>query len=229
MIKSVTCQNVCKSYLQGPNEVKALVDINLNIEGGEFISLCGPSGSGKTTLLNLLGGLDISSSGEIRIAGRLLNHMSQAELARLRLHSIGFVFQSYNLLPVLSACENVEFIMQLQGIRAKERRERAMLVLREVGLSGLEDRRPGELSGGQQQRVAIARAIVTFPSLILADEPTANLDSKTAAELMDMMLELNEEHSITFIFSTHDQLVMNYAKRLIRLHDGKIVSDDTRK
>ena len=187
--------------------------------------MAGPSGSGKTTLLNLVGGLDASDAGSIVVAGNAIDKMSQSRLAHLRLHKIGFVFQAYNLIPVLSAAENVEFVMLLQGLKADERQQRAKAILDEVGLAGKYDRRPAELSGGQQQRVAVARAIVSNPSIVLADEPTANLDSETGNGLLEMMKKMNEEKNVTFIFSTHDKMVMDYARRLILLRDGRLVED----
>ncbi len=223
---TVTCRHLSKIYQQGSITASALVDINLKIPKGDFVCLSGPSGSGKTTLLNLLSGLDIPTSGEISINGEQVEKMSKSALADLRLHKIGFVFQAYNLIPVLSVQENVEFVMQLQGISSAERARRVRAVLKEVGLKGLENRRPKNLSGGQQQRVAVARAIVSEPSLILADEPTANLDSHTADSLMQLLRTMNEEHSVTFLFSTHDKLVMDYSKRLIKLRDGRIENDD---
>ena len=183
----VECIDVQKTYQQGRIAVQALKDINLSIGKGEFLAVAGPSGSGKTTLLNLVGGLDASDAGSIIVDGNAFDQMSQSQLAKLRLHKIGFVFQAYNLIPVLSATENVEFVMLLQGIPSSERRERAQAILDDVGLAGKYDRRPSELSGGQQQRVAVARAIVSNPSIVLADEPTANLDSKTGTGLLDMM------------------------------------------
>ena len=214
-----------KTYQQGRIAVQALKDINLSIGKGEFLAVAGPSGSGKTTLLNLVGGLDVSDAGTIIVDGNAFDQMSQSQLARLRLHKIGFVFQAYNLIPVLSATENVEFVMLLQGIPSSERRERAHAILDDVGLEGKYDRRPSELSGGQQQRVAVARAIVSNPSIVLADEPTANLDSKTGTGLLDMMKKMNTEKNVTFIFSTHDKMVMDYARRLILLHDGRLEED----
>jgi len=222
---SVTCSQVSKVFKQGELAVQALSDVNLDIATGGFVCLSGPSGSGKTTLLNLIGGLDRPTDGEITVAGQRIDRISMSELAELRLQHIGFVFQAYNLIPVLNARENVEFVMQLQGVPAHERRDRAMAILEEVGLSGLENRRPGELSGGQQQRVAVARAIVSNPALILADEPTANLDSATAEKLMELMRELNSNIGTTFVISTHDKLVMRFARRLIKLHDGRIIDD----
>ena len=222
---AVSCRKVNKIFAQGELAVHALSDIDLEIASGGFVCLSGPSGSGKTTLLNMIGGLDRPTEGEISVAGQRIDRMSMSELAELRLQHIGFVFQAYNLIPVLSARENVEFVMQLQGVPASERMQRAMAILHEVGLDGMEDRRPGELSGGQQQRVAVARAIVSKPALILADEPTANLDSVTAEKLMQLMRELNSQIGTTFVVSTHDKLMMSYAKRLIKLHDGKIIDD----
>ncbi len=224
-MKIVECIDVQKTYQQGRIEVQALKHINLSIEKGEFLAVAGPSGSGKTTLLNLVGGLDASDAGSIIVDGNAFDQMSQSQLAKLRLHKIGFVFQAYNLIPVLSATENVEFVMLLQGIPSSERRERAQAILDDVGLEGKYDRRPSELSGGQQQRVAVARAIVSNPSIVLADEPTANLDSKTGTGLLDMMKKMNTEKNVTFIFSTHDKMVMDYARRLILLHDGRLEED----
>jgi putative ABC transport system ATP-binding protein len=221
----VECIEIQKTYQQGQIEVNALKDISLAIEKGEFLAVAGPSGSGKTTLLNLIGGLDVSDAGSIIVNGNAFDQMSQSQLAKLRLHQIGFVFQAYNLIPVLSAAENVEFVMLLQGVPANERHERARTILNDVGLDGKYDRRPSELSGGQQQRVAVARAIVSNPSIVLADEPTANLDSKTGTGLLDMMQQMNTEKNVTFIFSTHDRMVMDYARRLILLHDGRLEED----
>ncbi len=222
----VACRNLSKTYQQGKVTIPALVDINLDIPKGDFVCLSGPSGSGKSTLLNLLSGLDIPTTGEIEIDGQRVDKMGKSALADMRLYKIGFVFQAYNLIPVLSAQENVEFVMQLQGVSSQERADKARRVLKEVGLAGLENRRPGDLSGGQQQRVAVARAIVSEPSLILADEPTANLDSQTADDLMQLLRIMNQEHQVTFLFSTHDQLVMRYSKRLIKLRDGRIDGDE---
>jgi len=222
---TVVCRQVSKVYRQNVISVQALTDINLEIPRKDFLCLSGPSGSGKSTLLNLIGGLDRPTSGEVEVDGIALASLDKGALARLRLQRIGFVFQAYNLIPVLTARENVEFVMQLQGVPAAERRDKAMQILKEVGLDGLENRRPGELSGGQQQRVAVARAIVSEPSLVLADEPTANLDSITATALMEMLVHMNTEHNVTFIFSTHDKLVMDFSRRLIKLHDGRVVED----
>ena len=226
MTTIVQTKDLKKVFEQGELSVTALRDIDLTVDTGEFICLSGPSGSGKTTLLNMIGGLDTSTSGEIHVNGERVDQMEKAELAEMRLHKVGFVFQSYNLIPVLTAQENVEFFMQLQGMHKSERAEKSRAILKEVGLEGMENRRPAELSGGQQQRVAVARAIVSGPALVLADEPTANLDSKTAENLLQMMREMNEMHQVTFVISTHDPLVMSYAKRLIKLHDGLIVSDE---
>lgn len=220
---NVRAEKLTRIYRQDSIEVTALKDIDLDIVAGEFIALVGPSGSGKSTLLNLLGGLDHPTSGKLWVEDRELGTMSARELADMRLRRIGFVFQEYNLIPVLSAIENVEYVMLLQGVADQERRRRALAVLADVGLTGLEHRRPGELSGGQQQRVAVARAIVAEPALVLADEPTANLDSITGAALMDLMRRLNETKGITFVFSTHDPMVMERARRLVHLKDGRVV------
>jgi putative ABC transport system ATP-binding protein len=222
----VECEKICRNYGEGSLEVRAVRDLDLTVDEGEFVSLSGPSGSGKTTLLNLIGGLDRLSSGEITVAGRRLDTLSKTELADLRLHEIGFVFQAYNLIPVLSAYENVEFIMQLQGVAADERRRLAREILAEVGLGGLGDRRPGELSGGQQQRVAVARAIVSQPAIVLADEPTANLDSETSSELLQTMEALNASRGTTFIVASHDPRVIEFARRRIRMRDGQINADE---
>jgi putative ABC transport system ATP-binding protein len=221
----VECIDVSKTYHQGRIEIHALNKVNLSITRGEFVAVAGPSGSGKTTLLNLVGGLDQVDGGSIVVDGNAFDQMSQSQLANLRLHRVGFVFQAYNLIPVLSAAENVEFVMLLQGIAANERRARAEAILDDVGLEGKYDRRPAELSGGQQQRVAVARAIVSNPSIVLADEPTANLDSKTGDGLLAMMRQMNQEKNVTFIFSTHDKMVMDYARRLVLIRDGGIEDD----
>jgi putative ABC transport system ATP-binding protein len=225
---AVELKDVMKTYRTGPIEVPALCGVSLRIAPGEFVATAGPSGSGKTTLLNIIGGLDRADSGEVLVAGHELQHLSSGELARLRLERIGFVFQTYNLLPVLTAFENAEFTLLLQRMPAPQRRERVEKLFQEIGLAGLENRRPAELSGGQQQRVAVARAMVTEPALILADEPTANLDSATAISLLDVMEQLNRATGTTFIFSTHDPQVMERAHRMIRLRDGQVVSDETR-
>ena len=222
---AVRCVDLCKTYRQGDEDIKALDHVSIDIEQGGFVCLSAPSGGGKTTLLNAIGGLDMPDSGEVWVADRRIDQLSKGELAELRLSSIGFVFQAYNLIPDLTARENIEFVMQVQGVPAAARREKSMAILAEVGLQGLEGRRPAEMSGGQQQRVAVARAIVSRPALVLADEPTANLDSKTSDELMELFTELNEHHNTTFVIATHDQRVMGYAKRLVRMLDGRIVDD----
>ena len=221
----VECSDLVKTYRQGKVEVTALDGVNLNIERGELAALAGPSGSGKTTLLNLIGGLDRPDTGRIVVSGKDYGEHKDAQLAELRLHHIGFVFQSYNLIPVLSAVENVEYVMLLQGVPAAERRDRARRILDDVGLADKYNRRPAELSGGQQQRVAVARAIVSNPSIVLADEPTANLDSKTGEGLLQLMTQMNQERKVTFIFSTHDPMVMAYARRVVTIHDGRIAED----
>ncbi len=225
-MSSIRCRQLCKTFKQGDEIITGLDHIDLDIEAGEFVCLSGPSGSGKTTLLNAIGGLDTPDSGEIHMGDIRVDQLERGPLADMRLHHIGFVFQAYNLIPVLSAQENVEFVMEVQGVPAAERAQKALDILKEVALEGMEDRRPAQLSGGQQQRVAVARAIVSHPDLVLADEPTANLDSVSAAHLMGLFQELNENHRITFIISTHDKRVMSYAKRLIKMRDGKIIGDD---
>ncbi len=222
---AVKCIDLCKTYRQGEQDIRALDHVDFEVQEGGFVCLSAPSGGGKTTLLNAIGGLDIPDSGEVWIAGRRIDQLSKGDLAGLRLTQIGFVFQAYNLIPVLTARENVEFVMQVQGLSAQARQEKSLAILAEVGLEGLEDRRPAEMSGGQQQRVAVARAIVSRPALVLADEPTANLDSKTSDGLMELFVELNEAHGTTFIIATHDQRVMAYARRLVRMLDGRIVED----
>jgi putative ABC transport system ATP-binding protein len=224
-MSAVTCVDLCKTYRQGEEDIKALDHVSIEIDEGGFVCLSAPSGGGKTTLLNAIGGLDRPDSGEVMINGRRIDNLSKGELAELRLRQIGFVFQAFNLIPVLTARENIEFVMQVQGVPAAERRQRAVEILEEVGLAGLEDRRPADMSGGQQQRVAVARAIVSRPALVLADEPTANLDSKTADGLMELFRELNTHHNTTFVIATHDKRVMSYAKRLVRMLDGRIVDD----
>ncbi len=219
-------REVGKVYDSRGVQTRALEAIDLAISEGEFSVLAGPSGSGKTTLLNLLGGLDAPTSGEILLDGERLADLSPSQLAGLRLRKLGFVFQAYNLIPVLTARENVEFVMELQGVGADDRRARAEDLLRDVELAGLADKRPLEMSGGQQQRVAVARAIASRPRIVLADEPTANLDSGTAGRLLDLMLRLNRERHVTFLFSTHDSLVMDKARRIVRLKDGHIAGDE---
>ena len=224
----VRLEEVTKVYQRGVTAVNALAAIDLEIRRGDFAVLVGPSGSGKTTLLNMIGGLDTPTSGRVWVAGTEIGRMSKSELSRLRLRSIGFVFQEFNLIPVLSAIENAEFVMLLQGIPVAERRTRAAALLKELGLEGMENRRPSELSGGQQQRVAVARALAAEPIIVLPDEPTANLDSKAGAALMDLMRRLNEERDATFVFSTHDPMVVERARRVIRLRDGRIEADERR-
>jgi putative ABC transport system ATP-binding protein len=224
----VRCQSVSRTYRDDSVPVRALVDVDFEVSRGEFVSLAGPSGSGKSTLLNIIGGLDRPDEGEVEVDGVALNGLSESDLSDLRLRKLGFVFQAYNLIPVLSARENVEFIMQLQGVPAAERHARAEAMLTELGLEGMADRRPGEMSGGQQQRVAVARAIVTHPVLLLADEPSANLDSRTTEDLLKLLRRLNEEHGVTIVTATHDPLVMSYARRQVRLRDGRIIEDSAR-
>jgi len=221
----VRCRQLSRRFQQGEATIVALDSVDLDIAYGEFVSLSGPSGSGKTTLLNSIGGLDRPDAGEITVEGRRLDRLPRGELAALRLHAIGFVFQAYNLIPVLTAEENVGFVMQVQGVPAKERRARARTVLQEVGLEDHAGRRPAELSGGQQQRVAVARAIVSGPRLILADEPTANLDSHSAAGLMTLFTTLNRERGITFVIATHDPRIIACTRRRIELVDGRIAYD----
>ncbi|MEP0202904.1 MAG: ABC transporter ATP-binding protein [Halioglobus sp.] len=225
-MSAIRCSDLCKTFRQGEQVITGLNAVSLSIDSGDFLCLSGPSGSGKTTLLNALGGLDTPDSGEIWIDSKRVDQLSKGDLADMRLHSIGFVFQSYNLVPVLSARENVEFVMEVQGVSTAQRRSRCMEVLAEVGLAGLENRLPAELSGGQQQRVAVARAIASKPTLVLADEPTANLDTHSAGQLMDLFVTLNRERGVTFVIATHDARVMGYARRLIKMRDGKIVSDE---
>ncbi len=225
-MSAIICTDLCKYYQQGDAVIKGLDHVSLEIGAGSFICLSGPSGSGKTTLLNAIGGLDRLDSGEISINGDRVDLLGKAALADLRLHSIGFVFQAYNLIPVLSARENVEFVMQVQGVGAAERKQRSMRILQEVGLEGMEDRRPAQLSGGQQQRVAVARAIVSQPKLVLADEPTANLDSRSMEKLMTHFRDLNRTHEVTFMIATHDQRVMDWAERRIYMEDGRVTRDE---
>ena len=224
----VELENVAKVYQQGDQRVEALRGLTLTVRGGEFTAISGPSGSGKTTALNLIGALDTPTSGTVRLEGADLGTLTRQELSRLRRDRIGFVFQAYNLLPILSAYENAEIVMAVQGVAEAQRRDRVMELLARVGLEGLEHRRPAELSGGQQQRVAIARAIAAGPAVVLADEPTANVDSNTAETLLEMMETLNREQQVTFLFSTHDPRVMARARRLIRLVDGRIENDESR-
>lgn len=218
-------EQVSRTYEQGVEVVHALDKVDLELGKGEFVTLAGPSGSGKTTLLNVAAGLDRPTEGRVWLGGELVNGLGRSQLAQLRLRRVGFVFQTHNLVPVLSAQENAEFILLLRGVPKEERHEKVRRILEEVGLKGMEDRRPSELSGGQQQRVAVARAIAAEPDLVLADEPTANLDSQTAFALLDVMERLNREHGTTFLYSTHDPRVMKRANRIVELLDGEIVRD----
>jgi putative ABC transport system ATP-binding protein len=224
-VNVVSTDNLVKDYALSGIEVHALRGVSLSFEGGEFAAVAGPSGSGKSTFLHLVGCLDTLTSGSISVGGSNVAAMSKKQLALLRRHSIGFIFQAYNLIPVLSALENVSFPLTLLGADSREAKERSLRVLSDVGLEGMENRRPKEMSGGQQQRVAIARALVKRPAIILADEPTANLDSKTGREVLELMLSLNEKEGTTFIFSTHDKMVMDYARRVIMLKDGQIETE----
>jgi putative ABC transport system ATP-binding protein len=229
MNKVFEIKNVSKIY--GDNEktkVHALKNVDLNIEEGEFTAIVGPSGSGKTTMLNIMSGLDEVTEGSVHLGGKDISHMSGNELSDFRRDHIGFIFQAYNLIPVLTVQENVEYIMLLQGVDPIERKKRVNEVLTEVGLQGKENRYPNELSGGQKQRVAVVRAIVSKPKIILADEPTANLDSQTGTELVEMMKDLNKKYNFTFVFSTHDPIIMEKAKRLVVLKDGEICKDEIR-
>jgi putative ABC transport system ATP-binding protein len=221
-------QDASRTYNTNGLEVRALRSLSLRIARSEFTAIAGPSGSGKTTLLNIMSGLDTPTSGSVMLAGRSINEMKGSELSDFRRDHIGFIFQSYNLIPVLTVKENIEYIMLLQGIRDEERRSRVASILKQVGLEGMGGRLPRQLSGGQQQRVAVARAMVSGPDIILADEPTANLDSATGASLLDMMRELNEVRGMTFVFSTHDTMIMERAKRLVVLKDGRIDMDEIR-
>ena len=224
----ITLRDVTKVYRQGSVDIHALRGLSLDVEAGEFTAICGPSGSGKTTTLNLIGALDAMTSGSIALEGQELGSLNKKELSALRRDRIGFVFQAYNLMPVLTAYENAEMVLWVQGVDAATRRERVMDLLDQVGLKGLEDRRPSELSGGQQQRVAIARAIASNPAVVLADEPTANVDSETAETLLGLMETLNRDQGVTFLFSTHDPQVMERARRVVRLVDGGVASDERR-
>lgn len=224
-VNMVELRGVGKTYREGAMETVALRAIDLVVTKGEFLCLSGPSGSGKTTLLHLIGCLETPSEGEIRIAGTRLAPLSRRAAARLRREHVGFIFQSHNLIPVLTALENVEYPLDLAGVPAAERRERAMKALENVGLAGLEGKRPGNMSGGQQQRVAVARAIVTRPAIVLADEPTASLDSNTGADLVELLHRLNGEEGMTFIFSSHDPQMVAQAGRVIRLRDGRVGGD----
>ncbi|MEJ2633845.1 MAG: ABC transporter ATP-binding protein [Calditrichia bacterium] len=221
----IVAKGVHKVYHDNGVPVNAIRGIDLTIHRGEFSAIVGPSGSGKTTFLNIISGLDSPSQGKVWLNGKLISEMSGKELSDFRRDNLGFIFQAYNLIPVLSVEENIEYIMLLQGVPKSERHQHVLKILQDVGLEGYENRLPTQLSGGQQQRVAIARAMVSEPVLILADEPTANLDSETGAGLLDMMRDLNEKTGMTFIFSTHDEMVMERAKRLVVLKDGQIESD----
>lgn len=222
MTSVITTRNLCRQFQDGENIVKAVDEVSLNIEAGEFTAIIGPSGSGKSTLLNLIGGLDNPTSGTVELSGTDIAKMSGSELSDFRRDHIGFIFQAYNLIPVLSAEENIEYIMLLQGVDTATRNKRVKEMLHLVGLEGLGDRRPSHLSGGQQQRVAVARAMASHPDIILADEPTANLDSKNGVALLDVMKTLNEDRGMTFVFSTHDVKIMDRARRLVHVEDGRI-------
>jgi putative ABC transport system ATP-binding protein len=222
----VRLEEASKYYQQGKMEVRAVDGLSIEIHKGDFAALCGPSGSGKTTVLNLIGGLDVPTNGKVFLEGQDIGLLSRSKISAIRRDRIGFVFQAYNLIPVMTSYENAAFVLSLQGVSDRECRDRVMAILKEVGLEGLERRRPDEMSGGQQQRVAIARAIVTQPAIVLADEPTANVDSANADSLLKLMERLNHESGITFLFSTHDQRVMDRAHRIIKLHDGKMESDE---
>ncbi|MDD2394722.1 MULTISPECIES: ABC transporter ATP-binding protein [Sphaerochaeta] len=224
----IKVEKVSRNYKTGESVVRALRQVSLEIQDGEFLSIAGPSGSGKTTLLNLIGCIDAIDDGEISINGQKVSTMNKEEKTSFRRQNLGFIFQTYNLIPVLSAYENVSFVLSLLDVPEAEVRQRTYEILKEVGLEGMENRRPSRLSGGQQQRIAIARALVKRPQIILADEPTANLDSKTGEEILKLMKRMNEKFGTTFIFSTHDKMVMEYASRLVQLHDGSIVSDERR-
>lgn len=224
----IVTRDIKKTYSDNGVEVPAVRGISLTIEPGEFTAIVGPSGSGKTTFLNLISGLDTPTFGDVHLKGKLLSQMKGKELSDFRRDHIGFIFQAYNLIPVLTVEENVEYIMLLQGVPKAERHERVMKILEEVGLAEFANRVPSKLSGGQQQRVAIARAMVSGPDMILADEPTANLDSKTGSELLDMMRDLNKKTGMTFLFSTHDKMIMERARRVVTLKDGIIASDEVK-
>lgn len=224
----IETRSLGRFYGEGDTLVRALQGIDIKIEQGEFTAIVGPSGSGKSTLLQLIGGLDNPNEGKVLLNDKAISDMSGRELSDFRRDHIGFIFQAYNLIPVLSAAENCEYIMLLQGLPASERKKRVYSMLKEVGLEGREDRLPGQLSGGQQQRVAVARAMVSRPDIILADEPTANLDSQTGVDLLDMMHDLNRRLGMTFVFSTHDPKIMERASRLIHIEDGKVCREERR-
>ncbi len=221
----IETENLKKTYKQGSLTVKAVDNVNLEISDGEFTAIVGPSGSGKTTLLNCIGGLDDPTSGNVIIDDEVISSYSSGQMIKFRLNNIGFVFQAYNLIPVLTAKENIEMVMLMQGYNKQDMDQRSSDLLSEVGMSNMSKRRPAELSGGQQQRVAVARALASKPKFILADEPTANLDSKSTAKLLDIMSKLNKQENITFVFSTHDQRVIDRARRVVTLEDGKIIKD----
>ena len=221
----IQVKNLSKIYKQGELEVKAVNNISMKVYDGEFTAVVGPSGSGKTTLLNCMGGLDSCTSGGVIVDGESISSYSSNQIIKFRLNNIGFVFQSYNLIPVLSAKENIEMVMLMLGYKEEERTKRSIELLKKVEMLDMSDRRPNQMSGGQQQRVAVARALASKPKFILADEPTANLDSKSTANLIDIMSRLNREENITFIFSTHDQRVIDRARRVVTLVDGKIIND----
>ena len=221
----IETENLKKTYKQGSLKVKAVDNVNLEISDGEFTAIVGPSGSGKTTLLNCIGGLDDPTSGNVIIDDEVISSYSSSQMIKFRLNNIGFVFQAYNLIPVLTAKENIEMVMLMQGYNKQDMDQRSSDLLSEVGMSNMSKRRPAELSGGQQQRVAVARALASKPKFILADEPTANLDSKSTAKLLDIMSKLNKQENITFVFSTHDQRVIDRARRVVTLEDGKIIKD----
>ena len=220
----VVCSDIKKIYSAGATQVHALRGVSLSIADGEFVAIAGPSGSGKTTLLNIIGALDLPSAGTVKVGTLELHNSGDAERTSYRSKHMGFIFQSFNLIPVLTALENVALSLALNGVKRKERVDRAREALVEVGLGGMEDRRPGRLSGGQQQRVAVARALVKKPHVVLADEPTANLDSETGGAILELMRRLNEKHGTTFVFSTHDSMVMQFSDRVIGIHDGLISS-----
>lgn len=223
----IRLRQVTRVYQEGALEVLALRGVDLDIAQGEFSALAGPSGSGKTTLLNIIGVLDHATSGRIEVAGQDVGRLNKGDAADFRLDNVGFIFQAYNLVPVLTAYENAEFTLLLRGVPASERKARVMPLLDRVGLGDMKDRKPHELSGGQQQRIAVVRALATEPAIVLADEPTANIDSDTSASLLDLMLELNQELSTTFLFSTHDPVVIERARRVIRLLDGRVTGTET--
>ncbi len=225
-MEPIVIRNVRRHFRDGDTIIRAVDGVDFTIEPGEFAALAGPSGSGKTTLLNLIGGLDRPTEGDISIDGVSMKDRTDSELTDLRLRKIGFVFQAYNLIPVLTAYENVQFVLQIQGVPESEHRGRIMSLFSELGLEELGDRFPTQLSGGQQQRVAVARAVVGNPAVVLADEPTANLDSESSKNLLDLMRRLNAEKNVTFLFSTHDSMVIDLAQRVIRLRDGKVQSDE---